>query len=149
MWACSRGAVIEVSFFLGTSDWNLFFLRDQTSMYIFPFTWIWKQTQFPNCFCSLLEFRTTDKVLKFSDFERYTPSSEPFKFNTNVGCLPLPHSSARVRARVRSCGIRGRQSGTGVGFLRVLLFLLPNIPRTAPRSSSFIIRGWCNRSKRG
>jgi hypothetical protein len=29
----------------------------------------------------------------------------------------LPTAVARVRARVRSCGIYGGQSGTGIGFL--------------------------------
>jgi hypothetical protein len=31
-------------------------------------------------------------------------------------------ATARVRARVRPCGICGGQNGTGVGFLRVLVF---------------------------
>jgi hypothetical protein len=37
----------------------------------------------------------------------------------------LPTAAARVRARVRSCGIYGGQSGTRAGFLRVLRFHLP------------------------
>jgi hypothetical protein len=57
----------------------------------------------------------------------------------------LPTAAPQVRAQVRSCGISGRQSGTGAGFLRVLRFPLPNlIPPTAPHSPS-IIRGWYNR----
>jgi hypothetical protein len=57
----------------------------------------------------------------------------------------LPTAAARIRARVRSCGICGGQSGTGAGFLRVLRFPLPIlIPPAAPHSSS-IIRGWYNR----
>jgi hypothetical protein len=58
--------------------------------------------------------------------------------------------SRRLRARVRSCGICGRQSSTGIGFLRVLRFPLPICtPPTAPHSSSSIIRGWYNRPNMG
>jgi hypothetical protein len=35
----------------------------------------------------------------------------------------LPTAAARVRARVRSCGICGGQSGSAAGFLRVFGFL--------------------------
>jgi hypothetical protein len=49
----------------------------------------------------------------------------------------LPTATAQVRAQIRSCGICGRQSDTGAGFLRVLRFPLPIlIPPTAPQSSS-------------
>jgi hypothetical protein len=34
----------------------------------------------------------------------------------------LPTAAARVRARVRSCGICGGQNDTGAGFLRILRF---------------------------
>jgi hypothetical protein len=45
----------------------------------------------------------------------------------------LPTAAARVLERVRSCGIYGGQSGTGAGFLRVLMFPLPiYIPTVAP-----------------
>jgi hypothetical protein len=58
----------------------------------------------------------------------------------------LPTAAARVRARVRSCGICGEQSGIGVGFLRVLRFPLSIfIPRIAPQSPSSITWGWDNR----
>jgi hypothetical protein len=50
----------------------------------------------------------------------------------------LPTAAARVRERVRSCGICGGQSGTAAGFLRVLNFPLPSIPPIAPHSSSSI-----------
>jgi hypothetical protein len=57
----------------------------------------------------------------------------------------LPTAATRVRARVRSCGICGGQTGTGAGFLRVLQFPLPiRIPPVAPHSSSSIIWGWYN-----
>jgi hypothetical protein len=41
-----------------------------------------------------------------------------------------------AKARVRSCGICGRQSGTGSGFLRVLRFSLQSISPITQRSSS-------------
>jgi hypothetical protein len=56
---------------------------------------------------------------------------------TQAVIRPLPTAAAWVRARVRSCGIYGRQSGTGAVFLRVLRFPLPiRIPPIVPRSSS-------------
>jgi hypothetical protein len=62
----------------------------------------------------------------------------------------LPTAAARVRARVRSCGICGGQSGIGAGFLRVLLFSLPiRIPPIAPQSPSPITWGWYNRPNSG
>jgi hypothetical protein len=60
-----------------------------------------------------------------------------------AGSRWLPTAAARVRARVRSCGIWGGQSGTGAGVLRVLRFPLPIfIPPIAPQSLSSIIWGW-------
>jgi hypothetical protein len=46
----------------------------------------------------------------------------------------FPTATAWIRARVRSCGICGRQSCTGAGFSRVLRFSLPIlIPPIAPQ----------------
>jgi hypothetical protein len=54
----------------------------------------------------------------------------------------LPTAAARVRARVRSCGICGGPSGIGADILLVLRFPLPVlIPSTAPHSSSSISSG--------
>jgi hypothetical protein len=47
----------------------------------------------------------------------------------------LPTTEARLRSQVKSCGICGGQSGTGVRFFRVLRFPLPFlIAHTAPYS---------------
>jgi hypothetical protein len=60
--------------------------------------------------------------------------------------LWLPTTAGRVRAKVRTYGICGGQSGAGARFLRVLRFPLPIfIPLTASHTSSSIIRGWYNR----
>jgi hypothetical protein len=62
----------------------------------------------------------------------------------------LHTAAAWVRVRGRSCGICGRQSGTGAGFLRELRFHLEIfVPPTAPQSSLSIMRDWCNRSISG
>jgi hypothetical protein len=62
----------------------------------------------------------------------------------------LPTAVARVWSQVRLCGICGRQSSAGAGFLRVLRFPLPIlIPPTASHSSSYIIRCWYNRPVSG
>jgi hypothetical protein len=57
----------------------------------------------------------------------------------------LDTAVARVRARIKSCGICV-QSGSGADFLRVLPFPLPLIHSTyRPQSSPSIIQSWCNR----
>jgi hypothetical protein len=54
----------------------------------------------------------------------------------------LPPAAARVRARVCSYGIFGREIGAVAGFLRILRFPLPIfIPPIAPQSPSSIIWG--------
>jgi hypothetical protein len=59
--------------------------------------------------------------------------------------LSLSHRGARVRGRVRSCGIWCEQSGTGAGFFQVLRVPLPIfIPAVAPQSPPSIIWGWYN-----
>jgi hypothetical protein len=45
----------------------------------------------------------------------------------------LPKAVARVRVRA-VCGVCGKQSGIGAGFLRVLRFPLPIIPPISPSS---------------
>jgi hypothetical protein len=56
-----------------------------------------------------------------------------YKIRRLGAAFPIPTAAARVRSQVRSCGFCGGQSGTGVGFLRVLRFPLPIlIPPTAP-----------------
>jgi hypothetical protein len=77
-----------------------------------------------------------------------------FHFHTcildlNIQRYRLPTAAAWVRAKFRSCGICGGQSGIGIGFLRVLRFPLPIfIPPTVPDTSS-TIRGWYNRPVSG
>jgi hypothetical protein len=49
---------------------------------------------------------------------------------------PVTIAAARVRAQVKSCRTRGRESGNRAGSLRVLRFPLPiPIPPAAPHSS--------------
>jgi hypothetical protein len=61
----------------------------------------------------------------------------------------FPTSAGQVRGQVRSSRIYGGQSGTGAGFLRVLLSPLPIlIPPTVPHLSS-MIRCWYNRPVSG
>jgi hypothetical protein len=63
--------------------------------------------------------------------------------------LPIGRAVAQAVSRLlKSCGIYGEQTGTGVGFLWVLQFPPSLIPPTAPHSSS-IIRGWYNRPNSG
>jgi hypothetical protein len=53
----------------------------------------------------------------------------------------FPNTAARMRVQVRSCGIYGRENGTGAGFLWLLQFPLPIIPLTALHSSPIISAG--------
>jgi hypothetical protein len=58
----------------------------------------------------------------------------------------FPTAGAWVRARVKSCGICGGESGTEAGFQRVFRFPLPIFNQPfAPQSPSSIIWGWYNR----
>jgi hypothetical protein len=83
----------------------------------------------------------TYKVLSLISHNVYTKYSY---------CPRLPTTAARVRARVRSCGICGGQSGTGASFLIVLRFPLPiRIPPIASQSPPSIILGWYNRPSSG
>jgi hypothetical protein len=60
-----------------------------------------------------------------------------------VVSLRRPKAAARIRARVSYCGICGGQSGSGVGFIRVLRFPCQFLfPPTPSHSSSSIVRGW-------
>jgi hypothetical protein len=73
-----------------------------------------------------------------------SPTSSYRQMLHNLSCLPTV--AVRVRARIRSCGICGGQSGTGASFLRVLRFTLSIlIPSIAPQSPSSVIWGWYNR----
>jgi hypothetical protein len=54
----------------------------------------------------------------------------------------LPTAAARIRARVKFCGICGGQSGTRAGFLHVLRF--PSAKHSID-CSTLIIRGWYTR----
>jgi hypothetical protein len=84
-----------------------------------------------------------------NDLERSVPGLIEIlgRFLAQVVSRRLPTAAARIRAQVRSRGICGGQSDTGVGFLRVVRFRLPiRIPQS---SSPSIIRGWYNRPNSG
>jgi hypothetical protein len=54
---------------------------------------------------------------------------------------------ARVRAPIKSCGTCGRQRGTGVSFLRVLLFPRKSFnPLIALQSLPYMVQDRCNRT---
>jgi hypothetical protein len=48
-----------------------------------------------------------------------------WQWHSSGGSRRFATTAARVRAQVRSCGIRDGQSGTGASFLLVLWFPLP------------------------
>jgi hypothetical protein len=59
---------------------SLAFSKEPNRVGVSPFTWGWKQIQFPkSCFLWFLEYRTMDDVRNPSNSESYTPSSEPFR----------------------------------------------------------------------
>jgi hypothetical protein len=90
--------------------------------------------------CCCLVFDSTIPVFKWSG-KQFGVKGRQCRVIAQAVSRRLPIAAARVRAQVRSCGICGGQSGTGVGFFRVLRFPLPIlIPQIAPHSSS-IIRG--------
>jgi hypothetical protein len=83
----------------------------------------------------LAGFGHNDVVLKGSATKVLVRSSSGRAISQAVS-RRLPTATARVRSQVKSCGIYGAQSGTGAGFLRVLLFSFPIlIPPTDPYSS--------------
>jgi hypothetical protein len=56
----------------------------------------------------------------------------------------FPTATVQVQSQVRSCGICGRQSGTGTSFLRVIVS-----PTNFHSITSSIFRGWYNRPNCG
>jgi hypothetical protein len=89
----------------------------------------------------------TRSILERGSLIIRVPKHQNSSFPKLCGSLSTKNSAvARVRARVWSCGICGRQSGAGAGFLRILRFPLSIfIPPIAPQSPSSIIWGLYNR----
>jgi hypothetical protein len=80
-------------------------------------------------------------------------SAEMLKVNSwrsSAGSRRLPTAAARVRVRVRTCGICGGHIGDGPGFLQVPRFPLPSFLQIALHSTSLIIiRGWYSQASSG
>jgi hypothetical protein len=97
---------------------------------------------------TVLKFRAFITIYKYTKYGHILCSIRLLKGNL-YGAAPgqavsrcPPTVAIRVRARFRSCGICGGQSGIGAGFFLSTSVSLPIfIPPISPQSPSFIIWG--------